>query len=187
MENSSNYEIELQKARNLVDRGEYVCAYNTLKNLESLTLDSDVSSSISEIKKRISTEIKEKFGLRPWALDKGLDSEPDANAYHERALRELEKAMQYEREGKLLEAQRLAQRTNFDLKMLRETGYTHGIENYSRQLSFRKAGEPPATLLDYLPDDFVTFVDESHMTIPQIRGMYAGDRARKQTLVEHGF
>jgi len=106
MENSSNYEIELQKARNLVDRGEYVCAYNTLKNLESLTLDSDVSSSISEIKKRISTEIKEKFGLRPWALDKGLDSEPDANAYHERALRELEKAVQYEREGKLLEAAR---------------------------------------------------------------------------------
>ncbi|QQG42673.1 MAG: excinuclease ABC subunit UvrB [Candidatus Giovannonibacteria bacterium] len=98
------------------------------------------------------------------------------------------------KEGKLLEAQRITQRTNFDLKMLRETGYTHGIENYSRQLAFRKAGEPPATLLDYLPagkaglpDDFVTFIDESHMSIPQIRGMYSGDRARKQVLVDYGF
>ncbi|OGF62330.1 excinuclease ABC subunit B [Candidatus Giovannonibacteria bacterium RIFCSPLOWO2_01_FULL_44_40] len=98
-----------------------------------------------------------------------------------------ERVSELKKEGKLLEAQRLAQRTNFDLKMLRETGYTHGIENYSRQLSFRKAGEPPATLLDYLPDDFVTFVDESHMTIPQIRGMYNGDRARKQVLVDYGF
>ncbi len=71
--------------------------------------------------------------------------------------------------------------------MLRETGYTHGIENYSRQLAFRKAGEPPATLLDYLPNDFITFIDESHMTIPQIRGMYNGDRARKQILVDYGF
>ncbi|KKT28870.1 excinuclease ABC subunit B [Candidatus Giovannonibacteria bacterium RIFCSPLOWO2_12_FULL_44_25] len=89
--------------------------------------------------------------------------------------------------GKLLEAQRITQRTNFDLKMLREIGYTHGIENYSRQLSFRKPGEPPHTLLDYLPDDFITFIDESHMSIPQIRGMYNGDRARKQVLVDYGF
>lgn len=91
------------------------------------------------------------------------------------------------KEGKLLEVRRLAQRTNFDLKMLRETGYTHGIENYSRQLSFRKAGEPPATLLDYLPKNFITIIDESHMTVPQIRGMYNGDRARKQVLVNYGF
>lgn len=101
----------------------------------------------------------------------------------------------FKKEGKPLEAERLMQRTNFDLKMLRETGYTHGIENYSRQLSFRKAGEPPSTLLDYLPaspsqggpKDFVTFIDESHMTIPQIRGMYNGDRARKEVLVNYGF
>ena len=71
--------------------------------------------------------------------------------------------------------------------MLREVGYTHGIENYSRQLSFRSAGEPPATLLDYLPKDFITIIDESHMSLPQIRGMYAGDRARKQTLIDYGF
>ena len=93
----------------------------------------------------------------------------------------------FKKEGKPLEAERISQRTNFDLKMLKETGYTHGIENYSRQLSFRKAGEPPSTLLDYLPKDFITFIDESHMTIPQVRGMYNGDQARKKTLVDYGF
>lgn len=93
----------------------------------------------------------------------------------------------FKKEDKPLEAERIAQRTNFDLKMLSETGYTHGIENYSRQLAFRKAGEPPSTLLDYLPKDFVTFIDESHMTIPQIRGMYNGDQARKNVLVNYGF
>ncbi|KKS96520.1 excinuclease ABC subunit B [Candidatus Giovannonibacteria bacterium RIFCSPLOWO2_01_FULL_43_160] len=97
------------------------------------------------------------------------------------------RAVELKKEGKLLEAQRISQRTNFDLKMLKETGYTHGIENYSRQLSFRKSGEPPATLLDYLPKDFITIIDESHMSIPQIRGMYMGDQARKKVLVDYGF
>jgi excinuclease ABC subunit B len=92
-----------------------------------------------------------------------------------------------EREGKLLEAQRLYQRTMFDLEMLRETGHCHGIENYSRHLSGRAPGEPPPTLLDYLPKDVVIVVDESHQSIPQVRGMYHGDRQRKQTLVEYGF
>ncbi len=91
------------------------------------------------------------------------------------------------REGKLLEAQRLEARTKHDLEMLREVGYCPGIENYSRHLSGRRAGERPYTLLDYFPDDMVCLVDESHVTIPQIRAMYAGDRSRKQTLVEHGF
>jgi excinuclease ABC subunit B len=89
--------------------------------------------------------------------------------------------------GKLLEAQRLHQRTLFDLEMMREIGYCHGIENYARHLSGRAAGEPPPTLLDYLPPDAVTIVDESHQTVPQVRGMYRGDRARKEVLVEHGF
>ena len=89
--------------------------------------------------------------------------------------------------GKIVEAQRLKQRTNYDLEMLQEVGYVSGIENYSRYLGDRAAGEQPATLLDYYPDDFLMFIDESHMTIPQIRGMYNGDRARKETLVEHGF
>ncbi len=87
----------------------------------------------------------------------------------------------------LLEAQRLEQRTNFDLEMMEETGFVKGIENYSRYLTDREPGEQPATLMDYFPDDYLLFIDESHMTIPQIRGMYNGDRARKEVLVEHGF
>lgn len=94
---------------------------------------------------------------------------------------------QFNNEGKLLEAQRLAQRTRFDLEMLEETGFVKGIENYSRYLTNREPGEQPATLLDYFPDDYLMLVDESHMTIPQVRGMYNGDRARKEVLVEHGF
>jgi excinuclease ABC subunit B len=92
-----------------------------------------------------------------------------------------------EKDGKLLEAQRLYQRTMFDLEMLREVGHCHGIENYSRHLSGRRPGEPPPTLLDYLPKDTLIVVDESHQTIPQVRGMYHGDRQRKLTLVEYGF
>lgn len=93
----------------------------------------------------------------------------------------------FKKEGKLLEAQRLEQRTRFDLEMLEETGFVKGIENYSRYLTNREPGEQPATLLDYFPDDYLMFIDESHMTIPQVRGMYNGDRARKEVLVEHGF
>jgi excinuclease ABC subunit B len=94
---------------------------------------------------------------------------------------------QLESEGKLLEAQRLHQRTMFDLEMIREIGYCHGIENYARHLTGRAPGEPPPTLLDYLPEDAVVIVDESHQTVPQIRGMYHGDRSRKETLVAYGF
>lgn len=90
-------------------------------------------------------------------------------------------------EGKLLEAQRIAERTNFDIEMLKETGFCSGIENYSRHLAGRAEGEMPATLIDYFPDDFLIIVDESHISIPQIRGMYAGDRSRKTTLVDYGF
>ncbi|QSO48181.1 excinuclease ABC subunit UvrB [Alicyclobacillus mengziensis] len=89
--------------------------------------------------------------------------------------------------GKLLEAQRLEQRTNYDIEMMKEIGFCSGIENYSRHLEGRSAGEPPHTLLDYFPDDFLTIIDESHVTLPQVRGMYGGDRTRKLTLVEHGF
>ena len=99
----------------------------------------------------------------------------------------IERRTDLEREGKLLEAQRLHQRTMFDLEMIREIGYCHGIENYARHLTGRAAGEPPPTLLDYLPDDAVVFVDESHQTIPQVRGMYHGDRSRKEVLVAYGF
>jgi excinuclease ABC subunit B len=92
-----------------------------------------------------------------------------------------------EKDGRVLEAQRLHQRTMFDLEMIREIGYCHGIENYARHLTGRPPGDPPPTLLDYLPDDALVFVDESHQTVPQIRGMYAGDRSRKEVLVAYGF
>jgi len=101
---------------------------------------------------------------------------------------ELKERLKYfKKEGKLLEAQRLEQRTKYDLEMLREVGYCSGIENYSRHISGRKSGEPPATLLDYFPSDFLMFIDESHVTIPQLRGMFAGDKSRKDSLVEYGF
>lgn len=101
---------------------------------------------------------------------------------------ELDQRTKYFKDNSLLiEAQRIQQRTKFDLEMLEETGFVKGIENYSRYLTNREPGEQPATLLDYYPDDFLMFVDESHMTMPQIRGMYNGDRARKEVLVDHGF
>jgi excinuclease ABC subunit B len=98
-----------------------------------------------------------------------------------------EQLEKFREQGKLLEAQRLNARTRFDVEMLLEAGHCPGIENYSRPLSGREEGEPPATLYDFFPEDFLLFVDESHVTIPQFRAMYAGDRSRKQTLVEHGF
>ncbi len=98
-----------------------------------------------------------------------------------------ERLEELEAEGKLLEAARLKQRTNFDLEMLRETGFCSGVENYSRHLAGRGAGEQPWTLMDYLPEDYLLVVDESHVSLPQVRGMFAGDRARKQVLVDYGF
>ena len=110
----------------------------------------------------------------------------------ERAILSIEEELKerlnyFKKEGKLLEAQRLEQRTKYDLEMLKEVGYCSGIENYSRHISGRKSGEPPATLLDYFPSDFMMFVDESHVTVPQLRGMFAGDKSRKDSLVEYGF
>ena len=116
-----------------------------------------------------------------------LPAERKEEAVH-RILNELEWWRgELEKQGKLVEAQRVQQRTQFDLEMMKEIGYCHGIENYSRHLSGRLPGEPPPTLLDYLPQDALIFVDESHQTVPQLRGMYHGDRSRKQTLVDYGF
>ncbi len=109
-----------------------------------------------------------------------------------RAADSIEKEMQeqvayFKSEDKLLEAQRISERTNFDIEMMKETGFCSGIENYSRHLSGAKPGEPPQTLLDYFPEDFLLIIDESHKTVPQVGGMYAGDQSRKQTLVDYGF
>lgn len=98
-----------------------------------------------------------------------------------------QRVLELETQGKLLEAQRLSQRTRYDLEMLREVGYCNGVENYSRHLAGRQAGEPPECLIDYFPNDWLLVVDESHVTVPQIRGMYNGDQARKKVLIEHGF
>ncbi len=101
---------------------------------------------------------------------------------------ELEEQVKYfKSEDKLLEAQRIAERTNFDIEMMRETGFCSGIENYSRHLAGLAPGQPPNTLMDYFPDDFIMMIDESHKTVPQIGGMYHGDQSRKRTLVEYGF
>jgi len=101
---------------------------------------------------------------------------------------ELDERIKYfKKQDKLLEAERLEQRTNFDIEMILETGYANGIENYSRHLDFRPPGTPPSTLIDYFPDDFLLFIDESHMTVPQIRGMYEGDHSRKKMLIDYGF
>ncbi|MGQ9454408.1 MAG: excinuclease ABC subunit UvrB [Armatimonadota bacterium] len=110
----------------------------------------------------------------------------------ERALREIEEELQerirfFQSQGRYLEAQRIEQRTRFDMEMMRELGYCNGIENYSRILDGRPPGSPPHTLVEYFPEDFLVFIDESHQTIPQLHGMYAGDRSRKETLVEYGF
>jgi excinuclease ABC subunit B len=110
----------------------------------------------------------------------------------ERAIEEIEELLEqrvrhFERQGDMVAAQRIEERTTFDLEMLRETGYCSGIENYSVHLSDRESGEPPYTLLDYFPEDFLTVVDESHQTLPQIRGQFAGDKSRKESLVDNGF
>ena len=99
----------------------------------------------------------------------------------------MERREYFIKENKLLEEQRITQRTQFDIEMMNELGYCSGIENYSRYLSGRKEGEPPPTLFDYMPVDGILVIDESHVTVPQIGGMYRGDRARKETLVQYGF
>ncbi len=99
----------------------------------------------------------------------------------------IERVAYFKAHDKLIEAQRIAERTNFDMEMIRETGFCSGIENYSRHLTGLAPGQAPHTLIDYFPKDFLIIVDESHMTIPQIRGMYAGDQSRKQNLVDYGF
>ncbi|WP_099088027.1 excinuclease ABC subunit UvrB [Weissella cibaria] len=114
------------------------------------------------------------------------------DAIRDRALKTIQAELDaqlkvFEEEGKLLEAQRLKQRTEYDIEMIREMGFTSGIENYSRHMDGRAPGEPPFTLLDFFPDDFLIIVDESHVTMPQVRGMYKGDRARKETLIDFGF
>ena len=116
-----------------------------------------------------------------------MDKENIKRAVHDIEEELDERVKEFKRQDKLLEAQRIAERTNFDIEMLKETGFCSGIENYSRHLAGLAPGQPPYTLIDYFPDDFIMMIDESHKTIPQIGGMYHGDQSRKTTLVDYGF
>lgn len=132
--------------------------------------------------------LKELAGLKIFPAKHFVTTKERIAESRTQILLEMEERVKYfKKHHKLLEAQRLEERTRYDLEMIEETGYCSGIENYSRYLAGRKAGESPATLLDYFPEDFLCFIDESHMTVPQIRGMFNGDHARKQTLVDFGF
>ena len=126
--------------------------------------------------------------LSIWPATEYVTSQPTVERAVDEIRAELDaQVAKFEEEGKLLEAHRIKQRTEYDLEMLKELGFCNGIENYSRILEGRAAGTHPFTLLDYFPDDFVVFIDESHQTVPQIGGMHEGDRSRKQTLVDFGF
>ena len=126
--------------------------------------------------------------LSIWPATEYVTSQPTVERAVDEIRHELDQQVaMFEEEGKLLEAHRIRQRTEYDLEMLKELGFCNGIENYSRILEGRAPGTHPFTLLDYFPQDFVVFVDESHQTVPQLGGMYEGDRSRKQTLVDFGF
>ena len=126
--------------------------------------------------------------LAIWPATEYITSKPTVDRAVDEIRHELERQVAlFESEGRMLEAHRIRQRTEYDVEMLKELGFCNGIENYSRILEGRPPGSHPFTLIDYFPDDFVVFVDESHQTVPQIGGMYEGDRSRKQTLVDYGF
>jgi len=146
--------------------------------IEKIQEFNPVSGKVIGRRERISIYPAKHFITAPGRIEEAI------NVINEELAEQLEA---FRSKGKLLEAQRIEQRTKYDMEMLREIGYCHGIENYSRHLTGRPAGSRPYCLIDYFPDDFLTIIDESHVTLPQVRGMYEGDRARKKTLVEYGF
>ena len=189
--------VKIQYQRNDIDfsRGNFSVKGNTI---EIIPVYDDYATRVEFF----GDEIEAIYSLHPLTGDviKKLDSVGIFPASHYvaspvqmgRAIEEIENELavrlrEFEASGKLLEAQRIKMRTNFDLEMIRELGFCSGIENYSRHIDGRSPGEPPSCLLDYFPDDFLTVIDESHATVPQIGAMYEGDSSRKRTLVEHGF
>lgn len=148
----------------------------------------DEIDSIMEIDKVTGEELNSFEALPIWPASHYVAARPAVERALDTIQTELQQRLaEFREEGKLLEAQRLEMRTSYDLEMIETMGFCSGIENYSRHIDGRKPGEPPYTLIDYFPDDFVCFIDESHVTVPQIRGMHEGDRSRKITLAEHGF
>lgn len=189
--------VEIQYERNDVDfkrgtfrvRGDVVevipASTDTVIRIELFGDEVDAISEVEAVTGRI-TGKREHVSIYP---NTHYVTEP---AYMETALKNIEAELaeqiaKFEKEGKLIEAQRIKERTNYDLEMLREVGFCSGVENYSRPLSGRPPGSTPYTLLDFFPKDFITFIDESHVAVPQIGGMYAGDRSRKENLVAYGF
>lgn len=168
------------------DTVELIPAYH--ENAFRIEFYGDEIDRITEINPLTGEIIKERHRLAVYPAKHFITSKPQLEDAIKRIEEELKETVEnFVRENKLLEAQRIEMRTKYDLEMLREIGYCSGIENYSRHLTGRKPGERPFTLIDFFPDDFLTIIDESHQSIPQIRGMFAGDRSRKETLVKHGF
>ncbi|WP_101877405.1 excinuclease ABC subunit UvrB [Lachnoclostridium edouardi] len=190
--------IDIQYTRNEMDfhrgtfrvRGDVLEIFPAYSGSEAYRIEffGDEVDRITEID-TLTGEIKAELGhLAIFPASHYVVPKEKMMAATEEILKEMkEQVTFFKSEDKLLEAQRISERTNFDVEMMRETGFCSGIENYSRHLNGTKEGEPPCTLLDYFPNDFLIIVDESHITLPQVRGMYAGDRSRKKTLVEYGF
>ena len=190
--------IDIQYTRNEMDfrrgsfrvRGDVLEVFPAYSGSEAYRIEffGDEVDRISEID-ALTGEVKAQLGhVAIFPASHYVVPKEKMMAATENILAEMKEQMTFfKSEDKLLEAQRIAERTNFDVEMMRETGFCSGIENYSRHLTFGKPGEPPCTLLDYFPEDFLIIVDESHITLPQVRGMYFGDRSRKKTLVDYGF
>ncbi len=189
--------VEILYERNDVDfrrgtfrvRGDIIEVYPTYdENAFRIELFGDEIESLSQIDPLFGT-VKQKYAHLPIYPKSHYVVPPDRkNAAVNNILAELaDWEAQLEKEGRIVESQRIHQRTRFDLEMIKSVGYCHGIENYSRHFSGRLPGEPPPTLLDYFPRDFLIFIDESHVTVPQLHGMWHGDRSRKQNLVDYGF
>src|SRR6476620_10444546 len=189
--------VEILYDRNDVDfrrgtfrvRGDIIEVYPTYdENAYRIELFGDEIDSLSQIDPLFGT-VKQRYSRLPIYPKSHYVVQPERkSAAIDSIVSELtEWEAQLEKEGRLVESQRIHQRTRFDLEMIKSVGYCHGIENYSRHFSGRKPGEPPPTLLDYVPRDFMLFIDESHQTVPQLHAMWHGDRSRKQNLIEYGF
>ncbi|QHS51169.1 excinuclease ABC subunit UvrB [Edaphobacter sp. 12200R-103] len=189
--------VEILYERNDVDfrrgtfrvRGDVIEVYPTYdENAYRIELFGDEIDSLSQIDPLFGS-VKQKYSRLPIYPKSHYVVQPERKATAmDSILKELfEWEAQLEKEGRLVESQRIHQRTRFDLEMIKSVGYCHGIENYSRHFSGRLPGEPPPTLLDYFPRDFLIFIDESHVTVPQLHGMWHGDRSRKQNLIDYGF
>jgi excinuclease ABC subunit B len=190
--------VAMQYERNDIDfhrgvfrvRGDRVEVFPAYEEDRAIRVDffGDQIEAISEIDALRGTVIKRLKHAAIFPASHYVTRKTTLKMAVETIIEELKERIEYFRnENKLLEVQRIEERTHFDLEMIQELGYCNGIENYSRHLTGRKPGEPPPTLLDYFPDDFLLFMDESHIGVPQLRGMYRGDRSRKKTLVEYGF